>query len=87
MAKRSKRIILHDSEKAKKINEETMKIFQKYQIDMNIRALSKNSITQYNSDLMQWFIYMYDNQFNLSVLEATDDDLNEYFYWRKNGRK
>lgn len=32
---------------------------------------------------MQWFVYMYDNQFNLSVLEATDDDLNEYFYWRK----
>lgn len=26
---------------------------------------------------------MYDNQFNLSVLEATDDDLNEYFYFRK----
>ena len=26
---------------------------------------------------------MYDNQFNLSVLEATEDDLTEYYYWRK----
>ena len=24
-----------------------------------------------------------DNQFNLSVLDATDEDLEEYYYWRK----
>lgn len=50
---------------------------------MSIRDLSKNTILQYNSDLMQWFIYMYNNQFNLSVLEAKDEDLEEYYYWRK----
>ena len=50
---------------------------------MSIRDLSPNTINGYISDLQQWFIYMYDNQFNLSVLEATDDDLNEYFYFRK----
>lgn len=83
MAERSKRITLYDEEKAKLINPETLKLFQKYQIDMSIRDLSPNSITQYNSDLMQWFIYMYNNQFNLSVLEAKDDDLEEYYYWRK----
>lgn len=83
MAERSKRICLYDKNKAKKINDETLKLFQKYQIDMSIRDLSENSIKQYNSDLMQWFIYMYDNQFNLSVLEATDDDLEEYYYFRK----
>lgn len=27
---------------------------------------------------------MHDNQFNLSVLEATEDDITEYYYWRKN---
>jgi site-specific recombinase XerD len=32
---------------------------------------------------MQWFIYMHDNQFNLSVKDASDDDLEEYFFWRK----
>lgn len=26
---------------------------------------------------------MYDRQFNLSVLEATEDDITEYYYWRK----
>lgn len=50
---------------------------------MSIRDLSTKTIEQYNSDLMQWFIYMYNNQFNLSVLEATEDDLTEYYYWRK----
>lgn len=74
---------MYDTEKAKQINPETLKLFQKYQIDMSIRDLSPNSILGYNSDLMQWFIYMYDNQFNLSVLEATDEDIEEYYYWRK----
>lgn len=81
MAERSKRICLYDKEKIKRTNPETLKLFQKYQIDMSIRDLSPNSIQQYTSDLYQWFVYMYDNQFNLSVLEATDDDLNEYFYF------
>ena len=83
MAERSKLICLYNAEKVKQINPETLKLFQKYQIDMSIRDLSPNSIKQYTSDLYQWFVYMYDNQFNLSVLEATDDDLNEYFYFRK----
>lgn len=83
MAERSKRICLYDEEKIKKINQETLKLYQKYQIDMSIRDLSKNSIKAYNSDLMQWFIFMHDNQFNLSVLECTDSDLEEYYYWRK----
>lgn len=83
MAERSKRICLYDEEKIKHINPETMKYFQKYQIDMSIRDLSEKSIKGYNNDLMQWFIYMYDNQFNLSVLECTDEDLEEYYYFRK----
>lgn len=83
MAERSKRICLYNEEAAKNINQETLKLFQKYQIDMSIRDLSGNTVKQYNSDLMQWFIYMHDNQFNLSVLEATEDDITEYYYWRK----
>lgn len=83
MAKRSKRINLADKNKEQHINPETLKFFQKYQIDMSIRDLSPKTITNYNSDLMQWFIYMYDNQFNLSVLDATDEDIEEYYFWRK----
>lgn len=83
MAERSKRICLYDEKKLKNINPETLKLFQKYQVDMSIRDLSINSINAYNSDLRQWFIYMHDNQFNLSVLEATEDDILEYYFWRK----
>ena len=83
MAERSKRINLYDADKAQKINTETLKLFQKYQVDMSIRDLSPNTIYGYITDLQQWFIYMHDNQFNLSVLDCTDDDLNEYFYFRK----
>ena len=83
MAERSKRINLYDPEKAKQINPETLKLFQKYQVDMSIRDLSKNTVEQYNADLKQWFIFMYTHQYNLSVLEATEDDITEYYYWRK----
>lgn len=83
LAERSKRIQIYDKEKMEHINPETLKLFQKYQIDMSIRDLSENSIQAYNADLRQWFIFMYDNQFNLSVLEATEDDITEYYYWRK----
>lgn len=74
---------MYDENKFQNINPETLKLFQKYQIDMSIRDLSKNTIDAYNADLKQWFIFMYDHQFNLSVLEATEDDITEYYYWRK----
>lgn len=83
MAERAKRIQMYDENKFQNINPETLKLFQKYQIDMSIRDLSKNTIDAYNADLKQWFIFMYDPQFNLSVLEATEDDITEYYYWRK----
>ncbi len=83
MAERSKRVYLYDKVKMEHINPETLKLFQKYQVDMSIRDLSKNTVEQYNADLKQWFIFMYDRQFNLSVLEATEDDITEYYYWRK----
>lgn len=83
MAERSKRINLYDENKAKEINPETLKLFQKYQIDMSIRDLSPNTIQQYNADLMQWFIFMYNKQFNLPVIDTSEDDLEEYYFWRK----
>ena len=83
MAERSKRVYLYDKDKMEHINPETLKLFQKYQVDMSIRDLSKNTVEQYNADLKQWFIFSYNHQFNLSVLEATEDDITEYYYWRK----
>lgn len=83
MPERSKRICLYDAEKLKQVNPENMKLFDKYQIDMSIRDLSKNTVSSYNSDLLQWFIFLYERQYNLSVTEVTDDDIEEYYYWRK----
>lgn len=83
MAERSKRIMMYDKDKIKNVNPENLKLLQKYKIDMSIRGLSDGSVNGYLNDLNQWFIYLHDNQFNLSVLECTDDDLNEYFFFRK----
>ena len=44
MAERAKRIQMYDENKFQNINPETLKLFQKYQIDMSIRDLSKNTI-------------------------------------------
>lgn len=83
MAERSKRIMLYDKEKIKKINEDTQKLMKKYEIDMSLRELSPNTIYSYKKDLQQWFIYILDNQFNQSVLELTDDDITEFLYFCK----
>lgn len=83
MAERSKRIMLYDKEKIKKINEDTQKLMKKYEIDMSLRELSPNTIYSYKKDLEQWFIYILDNQFNQSVLELTNDDITEFLYFCK----
>lgn len=81
MQKRSKLIRLYNKEKIELVNPETLKLWSKYKIDMEIRALSEKTITQYNSDLSQWFMYIYEHQFNISVKEITEDDIEEFIYY------
>lgn len=83
MTKRSKRIILHNEEKLKNINPETLSLLQKYKVDMSLRELSESTMYQYEKDLNQWFIYILDNQFNQSVKDLTDDDITEFLYFCK----
>lgn len=78
---RSKRIMLYDAEKLTKINPETLKIFERYKIDMVMRNLSANTIQHYVWDLQQWFIFILDRQDNRSVTELTDDDVSEFLYY------
>ena len=78
---RSKRIVLHDEEKLKRINPETLKIFQRYKVDMTMRNLSPRTQKHYTYDLQQWFIYVYDNQDNRSVKELNDEDITEFLYF------
>ena len=78
---RSKRIVLHDEEKLKRINPETLKIFQRYKVDMTMRNLSPRTQKHYTYDLQQWFIYVYDNQDNRSIKELNDEDISEFIYF------
>ena len=83
MAEYSKHILLYDENKMKKVNEETLSLFKKYKIDMELRELSQNTIDAYESDLRQWFVYIYDNQGNQSITQLNEDDLTEFFYYCK----
>ena len=83
MAERSKRINVHDKDKLAKINKDTQELLKKYIMDMELRELSEKTIYQYQSDLSQWLIYVYDNQGNQSVTELDEDDLTEFFYYCK----
>jgi len=83
MAERSKRIYFYDAEKLKKINPETMKLWNKYKIDMTIRELSQNTIDGYENDIQHWLIYIYDNQANQCITDLQEDDIIEFIYFCK----
>jgi len=83
MAEMSKKIKFYDPIKLKNINPETLKLFDKYKIDMTLRELSKKSIAGYDNDLSHWFIFIYDNQDNESILKLTEDDIVEFLYFCK----
>lgn len=83
MVTRSKRIVLHDEEKLKQVNPETIRLLDKYKVDMAVRDLSESTQRQYIYNLQQWFIYILDKQKNRSVLLLDDDDITEFLYFCK----
>ena len=84
--KRSKQLKLFDKEKIKLVNPDTLKYWKKYQQYMSIKELSEKTIYNYNTDLRQWFIYILDYQFNVSVLDLEEDDILEFIsYCKENG--
>jgi site-specific recombinase XerD len=83
MAERSKRIELYDSNLIPMINAETIKLFNKYKIDMSLRELSEKTIYNYTTDLYQWFIYIYQNQSNQCITELDEDDVTEFIWFCK----
>lgn len=82
--KRSKQVRLYDEEKLKLINEETLKCWKKYQQYMSVRELSEKTIYNYNNDLIGWFIFVLDEQFNQSILNLDEDDILEFITFAKN---
>lgn len=86
MANLSPKIHFYDDEKIKNLNPETMKLWNKYKIDMELRELSPKTQEGYYNDLLHWWIYIYDHQGNQSVTTLDEDDLTEFFYFcKKNG--
>ena len=83
MAEISKKIKFYDPIKLKNINQETLKLYDKYKIDMTIRELSPKTIDGYDNDLSHWFIFIYDNQDNISILKLKEDDIVEFLYFCK----
>lgn len=83
MSVKSKRILLYDAEKFSKINPDTLRLYQKYKIDMTIRELSEGTINGYENDLNSFFIYVLDNKGNKCVMELTEDDIIEFIYFCK----
>lgn len=80
--KRSKRIVIDDKFE-QDINPINMKFLDKYKRDMEIRELSPKSIYGYERDLIQWFSYLVREQFNPSILDVNEEDIEEFIYWCK----
>jgi site-specific recombinase XerD len=83
MAERSKRIELFDENKIKLINTETIRHYKRYEMDMSIRELSPKTIYGYKTDLFSWFIYIAENQDNISITEVTDEDIEDFIFYCK----
>lgn len=79
----SPKIHFHNDEKLKNINPETIKLWNKYQIDMSLRELSDRTVGGYKNDLEQWFIYIYDNQGNQCITDLDENDVSEFLYFCK----
>lgn len=83
MAEMSKKIRVYDEKILSEINPETIKLWNKYKIDMSLRELSEKTIAGYRNDLEHWWIYIYKKQGNQSVTELTEDDITEFLYFCK----
>ena len=74
-AERSKRINVSGS-----ISTDNEKIWNQYYRAMKMKGLSDKTIYNYKCDLEQWFRFMNEEQFGLSVLDATEDDVAEFLF-------
>lgn len=79
----SKKIRFANKEKLAKVNAETLKLFEKYKIDMSIRELSPKTIYGYQNDLEAWWIFVMEKQGNVSVLQLDEDSITEFVYYCK----
>lgn len=66
----SPKLRFYDEEKLKNINKETLKLYNKYKVDMSLRELSDKTVYGYDNDLSHWFIYIYMIIKQINVLQT-----------------
>lgn len=81
--KRSKKIIIGKDVPESQINKENMKLLKKYLRDMEMRELSSKTTYSYERDLISWFKYLLIEQYNPSILDLDEDDIEEFIYFCK----
>ena len=79
----SPRIKFASAEKVKDVNPETLKLWDKFEIDMNIRELSRSTMIGYRNDLEHLWLYTLEHFDNIPITELTEDELTEFFYYCK----
>lgn len=77
MKKASKRIIIEGE-----VREENKGLLGKYEQYINIKNLSPKTIQHYILDLESWMKFMNSKQNDLLAIDATEDDIEEYIYFR-----
>jgi site-specific recombinase XerD len=80
---KSPRIKFASAEKVREVNPETLRLWEKFEIDMNIRELSTATVRGYRNDLEHLWLYTYDHFDNIPISELTEDELTEFFYYCK----
>ncbi|MGL5568877.1 MAG: tyrosine-type recombinase/integrase, partial [Cetobacterium sp.] len=64
------------------VNKENERLVKKYEQHISIKNLAPKTINNYLNDLEQWMKYMNSKQCDLLAIEATEDDIEEYIYFR-----
>ena len=68
------------------VNPQNEKLFKQYVRAMTMKGLAKGTLTNYTSDLYQWFRFMASEQGDLLVTDASEDDIEEFvFYCQQEG--
>lgn len=80
---RSKRVLIGTEVADDMLNKENLMLLQKYERDMEMRELSPKSVYSYVCDIKAWFRYLYLEQFNQSVINLTEEDIEEHIYFCK----
>ena len=79
----SAKIRFMNYKKLEMVNPDTLKLWNRYKIDMTLRELSPKTIAAYENDFQHFMIYILDNFENKSVVEIDEDEITQFLYFCK----